>query len=171
MLSSIHTIKDAVNQIKRSIHFIDAISRQSHLLALNASIEAARLGESGKGFSVIADEMQELSLRSSHTAKETTSLIQACLMATSEGTSSIAETAQAIDDIIIQVSDSHQMITSISKTSKKQAVSLHIMLDDIKHIAEVAHTLSSFADSTAIFSETLSSEAQELNAQLSFFLK
>nr|WP_269438281.1 methyl-accepting chemotaxis protein [Phosphitispora fastidiosa] len=120
-------------QIGEIIQVIDDIAEQTNLLALNAAIEAARAGEHGKGFAVVADEVRKLAERSSKATKEIAELVNAiqggterAVTAMNEGTQEVengaglaADAGSALERIITNVSRTNDEIHKISKAAQQ----------------------------------------------------
>ncbi len=97
---SVNHISEISAQIEKIIAEIDSIAEQTNLLALNASIEAARAGDSGRGFAVVATQVGELATRSSQAAKETGELIQRSVEAVRSGKDIADNTAAEFENVV-----------------------------------------------------------------------
>lgn len=171
MLQSMSEIEKASKDIKNIIRAIDDISEQTNLLALNAAIEAARAGDAGKGFSVVADEVRNLANQSANAAKQTTELIEDSIKVVNTGKSLAYNTAQALSDVVYSVNKATEYVSKIALASEEQAHSIKQVNDGILQITDVVQSTSSIAEQSASASEELTSQAVILDEMIKKFKK
>ncbi|GAG41668.1 unnamed protein product, partial [marine sediment metagenome] len=114
-------INNSSQKISKIIKVIEEIAFQTNLLALNAAVEAARAGEHGKGFAVVADEVRNLAQRSAQAANETTDLIEGAVNNSRQGTEVAGEVGKALGAIVGDVTKVTDLIDGISRASEEQA--------------------------------------------------
>lgn len=118
MTNIITQIDEKNEQIVGTIELIKALASQSKLLSINAAIEAAKAGESGRGFGVVAHEVRELAERSEQAVKEIQTAIKASSQVVSEGTHAMEETNQAFSTTITQIDSIAQNLNQLSDELK-----------------------------------------------------
>ncbi len=118
IVDNIKELSDMATNIGKITDTIDEISEQTNLLALNAAIEAARAGEAGKGFAVVADEVRKLAERSLFAAKDIAKLIQEIQLKVDNSTKVSEESISAVEKGSEVVSNTSNIITQIREASE-----------------------------------------------------
>ena len=154
MLVSIKSLSEHSTNIETFVSAITDISDQTNLLALNAAIEAARAGEAGKGFAVVADEVRQLAEQSNESANKITSIIDALQK-------EMRETATQMEKVTTQVKNGVQMVNLTGKTFNDIQQATSIVAEQIKSVASITNQMTSSATQINATSEQLEITAVE----------
>ncbi len=118
--NNMHSITECAQQMTEIITLIDGIAFQTNILALNAAVEAARAGDHGKGFSVVAGEVRSLAHRSAEAAKNIKSLIDVTSSNVSQGAMVVAEAEKNMHDIVSGSGQVSKLMDEISTSTYEQ---------------------------------------------------
>ena len=169
MIAAMDEISSSSREIGNIIETIESIALQTNILALNASVEAARAGVAGKGFTVIANEVRNLAGDTADASKNTSALIESSMKAVKNGAAIASETAAAMMEAVNGAVEAAETVDLISKASLKQAEATSQITMGIDQITAVIQSNSATAEECAAASEELSDQANLLNGLVEQF--
>lgn len=160
MVTSMDEIREASVKILDIIKTIEEIAFQTNLLALNAAVEAARAGEHGRGFAVVADEVRNLATRAKDAAKHTAELIEGAVGSAERGSKTVEETSRIFENITDSSEKVAALIAEIDSASREQALGISQISGAVIHIDQVTQQSAANAEEAASASEELSAQAE-----------
>lgn len=184
LAEEVNQVTDSIRQLGATsqdiggvVNVIRGIADQTNLLALNAAIEAARAGEQGRGFAVVADEVRNLAQRTQEATRDVQEKIDRLLEGTAEaitvteevnsqaGTSSAQaqQAGQALERISAGIATITAMNNQIAEAANRQTASAQAVSQNIGNITEAAHQNSQSFDRTERASQSIAEVASELD--------
>ncbi len=166
MTGAMGEIQHSSEEIGKILKTIEDIAFQTNLLALNAAVEAARAGEAGKGFAVVADEVRNLAQRSAQAVKDTSTLITGTVDRVRNGVSITKEIEHHFEALAGTTGEITRMIAEIDVATGEQTQGLEQINQAVSQIDHINQENASHAEKNAQASVTLNDRSTNLMSQI-----
>ncbi|NMH63750.1 methyl-accepting chemotaxis protein [Shewanella salipaludis] len=177
---AVNVLNDNASQIDEVVSTINAISQQTNLLALNAAIEAARAGEQGRGFAVVADEVRTLAGRTQAATVEIKSMIESLQAGTrnltqvmlrtvgqaDEGKKNVLQTGQDLENIALHSGKVFEMSVLIATSAEEQSAVANEIATNLMEIRNQSHDVEQSANQSVSGCDELHATAEQLDQLL-----
>ncbi|EOW0802721.1 methyl-accepting chemotaxis protein [Vibrio parahaemolyticus] len=180
---AVNQVEERVESIGSVVGTIQGISEQTNLLALNAAIEAARAGEAGRGFAVVADEVRNLAQRTQQatveiqemitqlqaSATSAVDLMEKSVVEAAEGVELVSNAGSELDGIVAQVTQINDMNFQIATASGQQSSVAEEMSQNLTNVRELVEASVVVVTELLETSEMMQSNAEELDTKIKSF--
>ncbi|WP_236331091.1 methyl-accepting chemotaxis protein [Enterobacter quasihormaechei] len=163
--NNMQSITDCAQQMTEIISLIDGIAFQTNILALNAAVEAARAGDHGKGFSVVAGEVRSLAHRSAEAAKNIKSLIDVTSHNVTQGVNVVSEAEKNMHDIVTGSGNVSRLMDEISASTSEQEKGISQITQALSELERVTQSNVSMVEELSGSSDVLRNQVIELQAR------
>ncbi|CRF32954.1 methyl-accepting chemotaxis protein [Brachyspira suanatina] len=162
-------ISEASKKISDITKIIESIAFQTNILALNASVEAARAGDQGKGFAVVASEVRNLAINVGNAAKDITAIANETIEKIQNGSASVQASSYILNQIETSVNDVLTLLTEISSAIIEEENSLSQINTAVIEINRITQDTSKIASDGANASKDVLDKSNNIVDQVSYF--
>ncbi|MCG8314699.1 MAG: PAS domain S-box protein [Pseudomonadales bacterium] len=162
-------IEHSSKKIAEIISVVDEIAFQTNLLALNAAVEAARAGDQGRGFSVVASEVRNLAQRSAESAKQIKELINESVQKVTDGTRLVNESGASLSEVVNSIHKVTELIGSINKASQEQRSGINQVNTAVTQMDMMTQQNAALVEQASASTISMSEEARKLQELVQFF--
>lgn len=170
LVNAMDSVNAHAGKISDVIHLIEGIADQTHLLSLNASIEAARAKEQGRGFAVVASEIGKLANQSSQAVKYTSELVTDSIRTIKDAAAVVIDTEVEFLSILDSTVDTKKAMETIYDTSMEERAVLEELAIHAEDLLKVVNQNSEYAKENFVISEEFVSQANVLREMLEGFI-
>ncbi len=162
-------IQTSSSKIAEIIGTIDEIAFQTNLLALNAAVEAARAGDHGRGFSVVAAEVRSLAQRSANSAKQIRELIKDSVEKVTGGVGMVTKSGQTLEEIIEHAINLSKQVTQIVQAAEEQQSGIEQVNTAIASIDDSTQQNSALMEELSAATGSMVQQVKKMRTELAFF--
>ncbi len=163
--TNMQSITECAQQMTEIISMIDGIAFQTNILALNAAVEAARAGDHGKGFSVVAEEVRNLAHRSADAAKNIKTLIEVTSNNVTQGVTVVSEAEKNMQEIVTGSGNVSQLMDDIFTSTSEQEKGISQITLALSELERVTQSNVTMAEELNGSSDVLRNQVSELQAR------
>ena len=163
--SNMQSITECAQQMTEIISLIDGIAFQTNILALNAAVEAARAGDHGKGFSVVAEEVRNLAHRSAEAAKNIKTLIEVTSSNVTQGASVVSQAEKNMHEIVTGSGNVSRLMDEISSSTSEQEKGISQITLALSELERVTQSNVAMAEELNGSSDVLRNQVIELQTR------
>jgi methyl-accepting chemotaxis protein len=179
----VQSLSEESNRIERVTEVIESLAQQTNLLALNAAIEAARAGEQGRGFAVVADEVRLLAQRTTDSTTEINTIVEAIQSSTLQVVNAIGESQKLVQtgtqqtstasnmllETINQMQDVSQKVSDVAVATEQQSSVSQSLADLVHQLSDSANDVSNNCDNANTTSQEIKHKVIDLNNEMAKF--
>jgi methyl-accepting chemotaxis protein len=169
VVDTMERIKGSSRKISDIISVIDGIAFQTNILALNAAVEAARAGNAGRGFSVVASEVRALAQRSAQAAREIKDLIEESVNHVREGTEKVSVAGVTMQEIVGAVERVSAIVNEIRTSADEQSDTIGAVNDSVSQLDRMTQQNAALVEESAAAAESLKDQASMLADSVDIF--
>ncbi|MDM8524390.1 methyl-accepting chemotaxis protein [Desulfococcaceae bacterium HSG8] len=162
LTGSMKEISELSKNISGIIKTIDEIAFQTNLLALNAAVEAARAGDAGAGFAVVAEEVRSLAMKSAGAARSTAELIEKTVLKIGDGSDLVTATNQTFSEAAANALRVKELVAGIAASSGEQAWKIGLINKSVGDIEGITRQNAANAEEFAASSQEMKAQAEQM---------